>query len=152
MAGEAIWTYASLSEIVSAGSAPGNAAISASGGFTATASSTVTSTQHNNYPLADLVLTVAFSTAPTAGGTIDIFLREESVDGTNDTPQPDSNFLHQHVGQWLVDAVGSSTTQYLTTEIPIKREFSIWLRNNCDQATDTGWTVDIRAKTFGPGA
>jgi len=151
MANEAEWTYGTITEIVGTGAAPGNATIAASGGFTTTASTGVAAATHLNYPLADITLTCSFGTAPTAGSTIDIFARRLNVDGgTNDAPQPDANFLETHVGQWLVDAV--TATQYLQTTIPLFEDQEYFFRNNADQAVSASWTVDIKAKTFAPGA
>lgn len=61
------------------------------------------------YPMAVAILNIndTFAAAPTAGGTIDLYMYEEDVDGTTDeTPIPaasDVDTLARYVGSWVVD-------------------------------------------------
>jgi hypothetical protein len=61
------------------------------------------------YPMAKAVLNIndTFAAAPTAGGTVDLFMYEEDVDGTTDeTPVPaasDIDNLAKYVGPFVVD-------------------------------------------------
>lgn len=139
-------------DTVSAGG--GTSAVS-SGAFSASGDAT-SWTNDDDAPNAIAQLEVAFTTAPTANRAIHLFARLLNVNSTNDEPQPDASYFKHYLGIFKVDAVGSSTTQYLVSgdfKLPNKvtsQEYEFYLFNDTDQSMNASWVLKITPKTIGP--
>jgi len=81
------------------------------------------------YPLADVIYEPAYTTAPTADTSIDLYLQDIDIDGANDGPVPDSTYKRNYVGSFYPDSVTGA--QYLSIrgiQLPPKAAFV--LHNN----------------------
>jgi hypothetical protein len=106
-----------------------------------------------NYPraLAVLNLSAGFASAPTAGGTVDLYMVRDDVDGTSDeTPVPaasDIDYLAQYVGSFVMD----NQTGAVVKEIVISLEGVIkaryFVKNNASTAISAG-TNRVKIKPF----
>lgn len=107
MANELKQVYGSTTTVISLAAALGNAANTYNGLSGCTMTQLDNSTL--NYPCARAVLSIpdTFAAAPTAGGTIDLYMILDDIDGTSDeTPEPansDIDYLAKWVGSWTVD-------------------------------------------------
>lgn len=131
----------------------GTSAVS-SGAFSASGDTT-TWTNDDDAPMASAVFQGDFASAPTAGETVDIYLRLMDIDSTNDAPQPDSNFKMTFAGTLIVDA--DAAAQYVAIDIPLpnttsSQDYQFYIQNNTSVSLDSGWTLKITPKTFGPHA
>ena len=107
MANELKMVFGSATTVIS------HAAALASGANTYSGMSGCTMTQLDNsttlYPSARAVLGIpdTFAAAPTAGGTVDLYMTLDDIDGTSDeTPLPaasDITYLAKYVGSFVVD-------------------------------------------------
>lgn len=107
MAGEVKWVEGSTTTAISLAAALSNAANTYEGltGCTHTAVDNSTT----KYPDAKFVLNIndTFAAAPTAGGTIDVYMTAYDIDGTTDeTPIPGASdilYLAKYVGSFIID-------------------------------------------------
>jgi hypothetical protein len=90
-----------------------------------------------NYPDARFVLTCAFTTAPTENTTIALYARPLNIDGTADSDAPETTRPTQYIGVFVVNNIGSSTSQSLVCmaqNVPWEADY--YLHNN-----GTGQTI-----------
>jgi hypothetical protein len=105
MANELKMVFGSATTVIS------HAATLASAANTYSTGTTMTQLDNSTtlYPYARAVLSIpdTFAAAPTAGGTIDLYMTLDDIDGTSDeTPLPaatDITYLAKYVGSWVVD-------------------------------------------------
>jgi len=119
------------------------AAALASGANTYTGLTGLTNTQLDNstllYPYARAVLGVpdTFAAAPTAGGTFDLYMVQDDIDGTGDeTPEPgasDIMYLAKWVGSWIVDNQDVATIKAIVISILGVQKARFFVLNNCGQ-------------------
>lgn len=106
------------------------------------------------YPLGEFVLTTAaggFSGAPTAGAVINLY-EQKITDGTNDAPDPDSNYRHDYLGSFFVDPVDAQ--QRLALVAPIYRQGAkYWIEwvdgGSGTRSLDAGWKLELTPVTYG---
>lgn len=139
MANEVKFVYGSATTCISLAAALANAANTYSGltGLTRTALDNTT----NRYPHARFVLDIpdTFAAAPTAGGTIDIYMTLNDVDSTSDeTPTPASSdilYLAKYVGSFVMDNQDVATRKAIIVPnalLGVENAF-FDLYNNCGQ-------------------
>lgn len=113
----------------------------------------------NNYPyaLAVLNITDTFAAAPTAGGTIDLYMFLDDIDGTADeTPIPASSdilYLAKHVGSWVMDNQDVATIKPMVISLLGVQKARFAIYNNCGQQisyTSTATTVKVTPFSFAP--
>ena len=121
-----------------------------------------TQTQLDNslaYPLALAVLGVpdTFAAAPTAGGTIDLYMTLDDIDGTTDeTPEPGSSdilYLGKYVGSFVMDNQDVATVKPIVISLEGVRKARFNIYNNCGQQlsySSNPITVKITPFTYGP--
>jgi hypothetical protein len=119
------------------------AAALASGANTYTGLTGLTNTQLDNstalYPFARAVLGVpdTFAAAPTAGGTFDLYMVQDDIDGTSDeTPEPGASdilYLAKWVGSWIVDNQDVATIKTIVISILGVQKARFFVLNNCGQ-------------------
>jgi hypothetical protein len=102
-------------------------------------------------------LAIAFSTAPTAGELVLLYMRKINFNGTNDEETPSDDVQGAYVGSISVDNIGSSTVQYFAVEIDLvaaksSQEYEFYFKNDTGQSIDAGWTADITPIAPGPHA
>lgn len=105
-----------------------------------------------NAPDAEFALAVAFSVAPTQNTTIDLYVSEQNIDGTNDAQAPTTTYRQKYVGSFTVNSVTS--TQYLRLlAYDVPPDGAYYLHNNgTGQTMSSGWTLKVTPRTIGPSA
>lgn len=105
-----------------------------------------------SYPHAEFVLTCAFTTAPTEGTTIILLARPLNVDGTADTEVPETTRGTYFVGAFVVNNVGSSTSQTMVLyarDVPREADYYIY-NNGTGQSINAGWVLKVTPRSVGP--
>ena len=91
------------------------------------------------YLYARMVLGIpdTFAAAPTAGGTIDLYMTQDDIDGTSDeTPTPatsDILYLATWVGSWVVDNQDVANIKPLIISMLGVQKAQFYIANNCGQ-------------------
>lgn len=139
MANELKMVFGSATTVIS------HAAALASGANTYSGMSGCTMTQLDNstalYPYARAVLSVpdTFVAAPTAGGTFDLYMILDDIDGTSDeTPEPGASdilYLGKYVGSFVVDNQDVATIKPIVISLEGVQKARFCLLNNCGQQT-----------------
>ena len=119
------------------------AAALASGANTYTGLTGLTNTQLDNstnlYPWARAVLGVpdTFAAAPTAGGTFDLYMIQDDIDGTSDeTPEPgatDIIYIAKYVGSWVIDNQDVAMIKPIVISLEGVQKARFFVTNNCGQ-------------------
>jgi hypothetical protein len=111
------------------------------------------------YPYAKAVLTVptAAAAALTAGGTFDLYMTEDDIDGTTDeTPVPavtDIIYLAKYKGSWVVDNQTSPIVDAIVISLEGVQKARFYILNSSGQATvytATPLTVKITPFSYMP--
>lgn len=157
MANEAKMVFGSATTVISHAAALANAANTYTGltGLTMTQLDNST----NLYPLARAVLGIpdTFAAAPTAGGTVDLYMTLDDIDGTSDeTPVPatsDIIYLAKFVGSWIVDNQDVALIKPIVISLEGVQKAQFYILNNCGQQlsyTSNPITVKITPFTYAP--
>lgn len=112
-------------------------------------------TNDDDAPMASVVLTCAYSVAPTASTTVDLFARLMNIDSTNDAITPDANNPHVYLGSFPLD--DTTSTQYIPLDVRLPNTYTsqvyeFYIKNNGGQTMSAGWTLKVTPKTIGPHA
>lgn len=109
------------------------------------------------YAIAVLAINDTFAAAPTAGGTVDLFMILDDIDGTTDeTPIPassDIDNLAKYVGSWIVDNQDVAHIKPIMISLHGVRKARFFIKNNTGQQisfSSTNTTVKITPFTYGP--
>lgn len=135
----------------------------ASGANTYTGLTGLTNTQLDNstllYPYARAVLGVpdTFAAAPTAGGTFDLYMVMDDIDGTSDeTPEPGASDivnLAKWVGSWTIDNQDVANIKPIIISLAGVQKARFFVANNCGQQasyTSNPLTVKITPFSYMP--
>lgn len=143
MSGEMIVVLGTEKTLVSSGASLSNNTMSAASSATYNRD-----TDGGGYPDAEIVLAVAFGTAPTVNTTLDLYARELDIDGTNDAVAPTTTYKRRFICSFPV--FNQTATQYikaLAFEVPPLSEF--YLHNNATgQTVSAGWTLNIKPRSY----
>lgn len=106
-------------------------------------------------PMASMVLSCAFATAPDSGSTVDLYARMMNIDGANDQMEPDADFGHVYLGSFPLN--NSTSNQYIAIDIRLpntqtSQYYQFQIQNNAGQTMSAGWTLKVTPKTIGPHA
>lgn len=152
MANEAKFVYGTSKTLANAnGGATSNNQLSAAAG------TTYSQTDTGDYPDALFVLTTAgFGGTPTAGTTIDVYIRPLDIDGTTDQPAPATGastdaYKGRYACSFIVKASSSSGDSYaaIAYDIPRAGEASLY-NNGTGQSLSANWTLKMTPRTVGP--
>lgn len=157
MANETKMVFGSSTTVISHAAALASAANTYSG----LAGCTMTQLDNSTtlYPWARAVLNITdtFAAAPTAGGTIDLYMSLDDVDGTTDeVPLPgatDIVYLAKYVGSWVMDNNDTATVKAITISLEGVGKAQFYILNNCGQQisyTSTATTVKVTPFTYAP--
>lgn len=157
MANELKMVFGSTTTVISL------AAALASGANTYTGLTGLTNTRLDNstalYPFASAVLGVpdTFAAAPTAGGTFDLYMVQDDIDGTSDeTAEPGASdilYLAKWVGSWIVDNQDVATIKPIVISLEGVQKARFFVLNNCGQQasyTSNPLTVKITPFSYMP--
>jgi hypothetical protein len=128
----------------------GSGASAASNVFVAADDTSLASANHLNYPLADLVLKCDFAAAPTAGGTINIYRQDLTIDGTSGAPATGTAYKSILVG--VVAPSGSASAYYPIPNVPLSSACQFSIENLTSTSLSAGWTLKATPKTYQPKA
>lgn len=106
-------------------------------------------------PMASATLSVTFAVAPDVSTSVNLFVKVNNVQGTNDQQEPTVQKPHTYLGTFPVDAV--TTAQFQTIDIALPNayastEFVFFIENKCGQTVPAGWDLFITPKSYGPKA
>lgn len=113
----------------------------------------------NLYPYAKAVLSIpdTFAAAPTAGGTVDLYLIEDDIDGTSDeTPEPGSAgiiYLARYVGSWVLDNQDVAHIKPINISLDGVKKARFCIVNNSGQQisySSNPTTVKVTPFTYAP--
>jgi len=117
--------------------------------------SSLTATNHNDWPMADVTLTFSGTNSiSSASCWIVLYRRDINVDGTTDNPVP-STATPAHsslpVGVFVAPlyTVSFSTAIALTlTDIPLAKECEFYVENKLNIPIGANWTLKVTPKTY----
>ena len=123
------------------------------------ATDTSTWTNDDDAPLAmwRLLLTAAGLGGAPDGGTVDLFLQPQNIDGsTGDQFIPSDNFVHTYIGSFPIQKTDADQ-QILIGPLVLPNyktssEFIPFIKNNTGVALGTTWTLHVIPVTVGPHA
>lgn len=151
MANETVYKYGTTKTLTTTGGATSNNQMSAAAGTTYSQTDTL------DYPDAVFVLvTAGFGAAPTAGTTIDLYVRPLDIDGTTDAPAPATGastdaYKAQYIGSFVLKASSASGDAYRCVGYDIPRAGEAYLFNNgTGQSLTVNWTLKMTPRTVGP--
>lgn len=153
MANELKQVYGSATTVISIG------ATLANGANTETSHATQLDNSTLNYPYARAVLNIndTFLAAPTAGGTVDLYMVQDDIDGTTDeTPVPgatDIDYLATYVGSFVVDNQDVAHVKPIVIDLRGVQKARFFIKNNTGQQisyTSVATTVKITPFTLAP--
>lgn len=104
---------------------------------------------------AELTCNFTFGGNPTAGTTVDVYVRLMDIDGTTDAEEPGANVPYRYMNSFPLNAGGTTTVCTITIALPnqyTSQVYNFYLKNNSGQNLNTGSTVDITPKAVGPHA
>ena len=152
MANEAVYKYGTTVTLAS-----GNGAAITNNQLSTAVGTTYSQTNTLDYPDAVFTLTTAgFGAAPTAGSTLDLYVRPLSVDGATNTPAPATGastdaYKGQYIGSFVLKASASSGDTYRTVGYDIPRSGEAYIFNNATgQSLTVNWTLKMTPRTIGP--
>lgn len=105
-----------------------------------------------------LQLTAAgLSGAPTAGEVVNLYARHIDVEGTDDTPVPDSSYLKTYLGSFVVDAADADQVYVIgPVRLPNYYEsqvYEFFIENSMSvNIASGGWDLWVTPVTVGPHA
>lgn len=131
----------------------------ANGANTESADATQLDNSTELYPYAKAVLGIpdTFAAAPTAGGTVDLYMIEDDIDGTSDeTPIPaasDILYLARYVGSWVVDNQDVAVIKPIVISLEGVKKARFFILNNTGQQisyASSPTTVKVTPFTVAP--
>lgn len=147
MAGEIIRTFGTTKTLEASGASIASGAIGQ-----ANDASYSTASDGANYPDAEFVISFAFATAPTEGGTLVLVARTLDIDGTNDAEAPEATRPDRTIGAFVVNNVTS--TQYaalFARNVPRVADYYL-LNTGTGQTLSSGWTLKVTPMTYSAAA
>lgn len=157
MANEVKMVFGSATTVISHAATLANAANTYSGLAGCTMMQLDNSTTLYPWARAVLNITDTFAAAPTAGGTVDLYMSQDDVDGTTDeTPLPaatDILYLAKYVGSFIVDNQDVATVKAITISLEGVQKAQFYILNNTGQQisyASTATTVKVTPFTYAP--
>lgn len=150
MSGELEMTYASTVTL------EGNGAALADGAYAQADDAMLSSANHENYPLADVVLYVpGFASALSGYKEIYLYRRDMNLaGGSNDEPAPSSTYKGRRVGEFKLpeDNAAGTSGYYQITDVPLSQNCYFYISNETGQELNNGWILYATPKTYVPGS
>jgi len=125
----------------------------------------LTSTQHSNFPWADVVLTFSgTNSVSSASNYVNLYRRDMNIDGTADAPVPNtlynssvpSYYPGTFVGAFQVPAFTSATSFAAVSvpliDIPITAQCEFHIENKLNVPIGANWVLKVTPKSYVPGA
>ena len=157
MANETKMVFGSATTVISHAATLANAANTYSGLTGCTMTQLDNSTALYPWALAVLNINDTFAAAPTAGGTIDLYMSLEDVDGaTDETPLPgatDITYLGRYVGSFVLDNQDAATVKAIIISLEGVSKAKFYIRNSSDQQisySSVATTVKVTPFTYAP--
>ena len=157
MANDAIMKFGSATTVISHAAALGDGANT----YSAITNMTELDNSTTLYPLAIAVLDIAdtFAAAPDDGGTLDLYMMINEVDGasSDELPAPAATDIKRahYVGSFSVTDLDVAVRQQITISLVGVQKADFFLVNNCGQSTSytsNAMTVKVTPFTYTPSA
>lgn len=117
--------------------------------------SSLTATNHNDWPLADVVLSFSgTNSVSSASNFIVLYRRDLNVNGTPDAPLPQTTtpaYSMLPVGQFvspLYTASFSDAHHLVAVDVPLSKECEFYIENKLNIPLGAGWTLKVTPKTY----
>lgn len=137
-------------------SASGGTSSVVSGAFSVTADmETGGWTNTDDSPMASVLLTGGFASAPAANKAIALYVRVMNIDGTSDPDVPSANYRHTYVGSIPVNASTTLNPSAIDVRLPNAYSgqiYEFYLENTAGVTLNAGWVMKVTPKTIGPKA
>lgn len=100
----------------------------------------------------DFMLTITFSTAPSAGEVVNLYARARAIDGTADAQVPSANYLQTYLGSATLENVTSAQNISIPQCVLPAEKCDIYLENKSASGSgaSAGWVLKYRTHTIGP--
>ncbi len=159
MANELKMVFGSSTTVISLAAALAGGANTYSGLSGCTMTQLDNSTALYTYARAVLGIPDTFAAAPTAGGTVDLYMTLDDIDGTSDeTPRPgatDITYLGKYVGSFVVDNQDVALIKPIVISLEGVQKAQFYILNSSGQQisyTSNPTTVKITPFTYAPAA
>lgn len=157
MANELKMVFGSATTVISLATSLNSGENTHSGLFGCTMTQLDNSTALYPYARAVLGITDTFAAAPTAGGTIDLYMTLDDIDGTSDeTPLPtasDITYLAKYVGSFVVDNQDNAHVKPIVISLEGVQKAQFYILNSSGQQisyTSNPTTVKITPFSYMP--
>lgn len=157
MANELKQVYGSATTVISLAATLASAANTYPGLANCTTTQLDNTTNNYPYALAVLNITDTFAAAPTAGGTIDLYMFLDDIDGTADeTPIPGASdilYLAKYVGSFVLDNQDVATIKPIVISLLGVQKARFAIYNNSGQQISysaTATVVKVTPFSFAP--
>jgi hypothetical protein len=155
VANESVFKYGTAKTLANA-----NGAAITNNQLSAAAGTLYSQTDTLDYPDAVFVWAGAtgssFGGTPTAGSTLDLFIRPLDINGTTDQPAPETGSLTdaykgQYIGSFVLKASSAAGNTYRCVGYDIPRAGEAYVFNNATgQSVTANWTLIMTPRTVGP--
>lgn len=97
-----------------------------------------------------------FAAAPSAGGTIDVYLQTVFASTAGNANTPSDDFPHLFVGSLPTDASAASP-QRASIDIGLEnvssgQTYNVYIKNSAGANLNSGWLLEFTPKAIGPAA
>ena len=118
--------------------------------------SSLTSTNHNDWPLADVQLSFSgTASVSSVSNWIVLYRRDLNIDGsTGDAPLPQSAspaYSNLPVGQFIVPPYSvsfSTPVNLIITDVPLSKNCEFYIENKMNLPVGASWVLRVTPKTF----
>jgi hypothetical protein len=148
MANEALFKYGSEVTLSSSGAQINNAAFGS-------ASNSLASASHSNYPLGDFALkSIGAGTSLASSGsfTVNLYRHPLNIQSTGDEDAPSSLLKAHYLGSFVFpNSMASTATVYCHLDnVPLINEQGFYLESALGTSLTAGWSLYCTPKTFIP--
>lgn len=137
----------------------GTANLAAAGFNASTEVTSLSVTNHFNFPVAVAALYASFSTSvSSASNFINLYRRDLNIDSTNDSPQPQSAapaYSNAYVGAFVIPPFTATSQGYFAlpdVDVPLTKECEFYIENRTNATMISGYTLKLTPKTQYPSA
>ena len=145
---DAIEKFGTQDDVSSSSSSVADAAYSVSG-------DTSDWTNDDDAPLAAVVFEGAYTVAPDANSTVELFAQMMNIVGTDDSQTPTDEAPHVYLGSFPLDDVTSRQHIPIQVALPntvTSQVYHFFIKNNAGQTLSASWQLHVTPKTVGPSA
>lgn len=104
----------------------------------------------NNAIEAAFVLTGTFAAAPAAAGTVDLYAKLLDLEGTNDSPDPATDYPHTLLGSFPITTLATQTVSLIAPldNTKLLQNYQFALGNSTNQILNAGWALRVAPRAL----